>query len=158
MKSVAVLILLLFFFVIVRCGSESRTDETDSYRIQIGENEFTFKQQMLYVTLSLELYRLHVGAYPSPSHNLEALISPPEILEASGKWRGPYADSNQVFTDPWGRRLAYSLDQSGKADLRSLGKDGVPSDDDLIAKDLFPDIYRELEKLPTIAPTPIPSS
>lgn len=139
------------------CGGKPQ-NELDGYSIQIGEKDFTFKQQMLYVSLALELYRLHVGAYPSENHNLEALIAKPEILEASGIWRGPYAETAKVFTDPWGRKLVYRLDINRKVDLRSLGKDGVPSSDDVVAKDLFPDIYREMEKLPALSPSAIPSA
>jgi type II secretion system protein G len=140
------------------CGGGAPQNELDGYRIQIGEKDFTFKQQMLYVSLSLELYRIHVGTYPSAANNLEALIAQPAVLEAPGVWRGPYAVTDKVFIDPWGRKLIYRLDENNKADLRSLGKDGVPSADDIIAKDLFPDIYREMEKLPVTAPTIIQSA
>ncbi|MBN2325785.1 MAG: type II secretion system protein GspG [Candidatus Omnitrophica bacterium] len=130
----------------------------DAYRIQIGANEYNFMQQMLYVQLSLEIYRMHVGGYPSERNNLESLVSRPQILEGTGVWRGPYAVTNSVFYDPWGRKLQYKLDETGKADLRCLGRDGVPSEDDICARDAFPDIYRELEKLPEMGPIPIPAA
>lgn len=156
MKPIAVLILFLYCLTFVCCGREPQPTALDSYRIQIGEKEFTFKQQMLFVTLSLELYRIHVGSYPNSKNNLEALLATPEVLEATGTWRGPYIYSNNVFTDPWGRRLSYTLKADGKIDFRSLGEDGVSSVDDIVAKDLFPDIYRESEHIPMN--TPIPQS
>jgi len=138
------------------CGGPPPARKTlDDYRIQIGTQEFTFNQQMLYVVLALEIYRLHVGAYPSGKNNLEALISPPEILEATGRWMGPYVETNRVFSDPWGRRLDYRVDSQGKMHLKSLGGDGSPSGDDVTAEALFPDIYREIEKLPAMGPIPV---
>lgn len=148
---------LLFSIVFTAsCGGPPPARKTlDNYRIQIGTQEFTFNQQMLYVVLALEIYRLHVGAYPSEKNNLEALISQPEILEATGRWMGPYVETNRVFADPWGRRLDYRVDGQGKMHLKSLGGDGSPSEDDLAAEDLFPDIYREIEKLPAMGPIPV---
>ncbi len=151
-----ILIILAAAVIFMGCGeSNNNSPAIDSYRVQIGDKSLTFKQQMLYVMVSLELYRLHTGSYPNETNNLDALIVKPEILEATGEWKGPYALSDKVFLDPWNHRLIYSIDQNGKVDLRSYGKDGAPSDDDILAKDMFPDLFRELEKMPKMGPIPV---
>jgi len=151
----SVLVILSFTLLFIGCGESSKSSKIDSYRVQVGSTNLNFKQQMLYVMVSLELYRLHTGAYPNETNNLDALINQPEIIEATGEWKGPYALTDKVFSDPWNRRLIYSIDQNGKVDLRSYGKDGAPSDDDILAKDMFPDLFRELEKMPKLGPIPV---
>ncbi|NPU98328.1 MAG: hypothetical protein HPY51_14105 [Candidatus Omnitrophica bacterium] len=155
MKSTTAILLACILFP-AACGGPAPAQKTlDDYRIGIGAQEFTFDQQMLYLVLALEIYRLHVGAYPSEKNNLEALISQPEILEATGRWMGPYVETSRVFQDPWGRRLQYRVDDQGKMHLKSLGGDGSPSEDDLSAEAMFPDIYREIDKLPSLGPIPV---
>ncbi len=151
----SILIILTVTALFMSCGDSINSPAIDSHSIQVGSKNLTFKQQMLYVMVSLELYRLHIGSYPNEKNNLDALIGQPEIIEATGKWQGPYALTDKVFIDPWDRRLIYSIDHNGKVDLRSYGKDGIPSDDDIIAKDMFPDLFRELEKMPKMGPIPV---
>lgn len=144
-------------FAFGSCGGNDSTDDVlASYRITIGNTQKTFGDQILYLLLALEIYRLHVGTYPPETVNLDGLIVEPDIGGAAGEWRGPYIESAAVFMDPWGRRLQYTLDGKGKYDLRSLGPDGVVSDDDIVANELHPDVFREMEKLPSIGPIPIP--
>ena len=142
----------------VSCGREKDSIDLDTYTVTIEGKEFTFKRQMLYLISALEIYRLHIGKYPSDGNNLDALYASPDILEGTGEWRGPYATHPNLFLDPWGRRFSYSLTVEGAFDLRSLGPDGIRSDDDLTAKELFPDWSREVEKLSKAGAIPIPIS
>lgn len=135
--------------------SEPAAIPTDVKKIVIQGNPITFQDRMLYLIISLNLYRAHVGKYPSTQNNLDALISPPQILEGTGQWIGPYADSSDLFLDPWGRKVTYAV-SDGVMDLRSLGADGMESKDDLIAKEMFPDVFKEMEKLDKEGPIPIP--
>jgi len=146
-------ILLLSF----SCAKKEKpgADAVEKHRVTISDRSCTFKEQMLYLVLALQVYRLHVGAFPSSANNIEALVARPNILEATGGWDGPYAESDKLFIDPWDRKLAYSIDSNGKMDLRSLGPDGVRSGDDLVAADMFPDIYKELDKLDRMGPVPV---
>jgi hypothetical protein len=128
----------------------------NNYRLEFNGRQLTFQDQMLYLILAVNLYRAHVGAYPSQVNNLEALQAQPDVLEATGTWRGPYVDSELFITDPWGNRLRYTIDDEGIMDLRSLGADGVLSNDDLVARELFPDVWREMDKLPQVGVIPIP--
>ncbi len=148
----------LSLFLYGGCGRSTQAEFLESYRIPIGDTDCTFRQQVLYLMVSLELYRSHVGAYPSEQNNLEALLRQPEQLESTGMWRGPYVKSASLFLDPWKQKLVYKLTQSGIPDLSSLGQDGIPSEDDIAAKNLLPDIFRELEKRPQLPATLIPSA
>lgn len=144
--------------LLAACSEPNQSDQAlRNHTVQVGNQQLDFEKQMLYLTLALEIYRLHIGSYPTNENNLDALISKPEILEGTGTWIGPYAQTTALFIDPWGNRLHYSLTDSKKVDLRSLGADGIPSDDDMVAAEMFPDVYREIEKLPSIGPIPIQS-
>lgn len=135
--------------------SRAAQDAIAAHRIILDDKEFDFYDQMLYLILALNIYRTHVGNYPSTESNLDALISEPRILEGTGTWNGPYADTEALFLDPWNRRISYSRNEKGVMDLRSLGPDGVPSQDDYPAKDMFPDVFREMEKLGEAGAIPI---
>lgn len=70
----------------------------------------------------LELYRLDTGRYPTTGEGLAALMQPPAD---GGRWNGPYLESGDALTDPWGRPYRYAAPgRSGDYDLYSLGADG----------------------------------
>ncbi len=148
-------IILFGAFLIHGCSGQSVDNTLENYRVQIGGKECTFELQMLYLIASLEVYRLHVGEYPSNENNLKALISKPEVLEGTGVWKGPYADTDAILFDPWQRKLHYSVDESGKVELRSLGPDGKKNENDLSAQEMYPSWYREMEKLSQYGPIPL---
>lgn len=86
------------------------------------------------VKTGLAQYRLDLGAYPSSSEGLEALLSAP-----SGKtehWKGPYLDlpGNKLPLDPWGEPYQYTSPGAKNVasyDLFSKGPDkisGTPDD------------------------------
>lgn len=84
---------------------------TDSAKIQI--------QRLASV---LDLYRLNIGSYPSESEGLVALVEQPDGAAA---WNGPYLQSADSLTDPWGRPYEYRRPGTrGDYDLYSLGADG----------------------------------
>lgn len=162
MKTNHLLFGLMFILSVslLACGNDPKNQETaevvKQHRVNISGQTCTFEEQIMFVVLALQVYRMHIGHFPSPENNLEALIAEPDILEGTGTWRGHYVESEKVFIDPWGRRLSYSLDEDGVIDLRSLGPDGVRSEDDLTAKEILPDVYNELNKLDHLGPIPIP--
>lgn len=140
----ACLSLLLF----ASCGESPTEKALEEYRISASGQEIDFKMQMMLIIAAAEIYRNHVGAYPSTENGIHALIARPEILEAtSGPWNGPYLDNEAFMSDPWGRPLSYKLDDDGAIELKSLGPDGVESSDDLIASRMFPDWYKEMQSL-----------
>lgn len=137
------------------CSQSGPPSVAEGYRLRVDGRELTFEQQLRYLAAAMEIYRLHVGNYPSNENNLGALAAKPEILEGTGAWNGPYAESDAFFMDPWGKRLVYRVSEDGVIDLFSLGPDGEPGGDDVSARALFPDWFREIEKLPEAGPIPI---
>src|SRR5262245_60163245 len=72
----------------------------------------------------LDLYRLEVGAYPTTSEGLDALVDRPVSVPT---WNGPYLKNSASLIDPWGRPYQYrSPGEHGTYDLWTLGADGKP--------------------------------
>ena len=151
-RSSALSIVLGMGFLLACSYPVGKDEVLQSYRIVFQGKEYSFEMQMLYLVSVLEIYRLHVGAYPSLRNNLDALMAKPAILEGTGQWFGPYAESDTLFYDPWHNKISYSFNDLGELDLRSLGPDGVHSRDDITAQDLLPDWFREMKKLSTLGP------
>jgi type II secretion system protein G len=74
---------------------------------------------------SLEMYRMHVGDYPS---NLADLLARPADPRQAALWRGRYLRDDSRLDDGWGRALIYvypGVRNAGTFDLFSVGADGV---------------------------------
>lgn len=81
----------------------------------------TARVQIQNVTAALELFRLDVGRYPTPSEGLDALVAAPST--AAG-WNGPYLRKESALHDPWGQPYLYrDPGQHGEVDVYSLGSD-----------------------------------
>jgi len=82
---------------------------------------------------TLDLFRMHVGRYPTTDEGLAALMKAPDDPELAKKWRGPYIKEGAKLRDAWGNELRYespgSYNQS-TYDLSSAGKNGQFGDDD----------------------------
>lgn len=142
------LVFPLLYLGILSCSSQQGVSNIPhDYRLRIGQSELTFEQQMYYLAAALEIYRLHTGAYPAQEENLEALLTKPEKLDETAHWFGPYTESEVFFKDPWNNRIVYTKEPESPYRLYSTGQDGVPSSDDIDARTLLPDLYRELDKL-----------
>jgi len=80
------------------------------------------------ISVSLKLYRLHNGRYPTTEEGLDVLLKAP----ASGDWKEPYLERPPI--DPWGRRYEYRCPGSHALvgfDLWSEGPDPQKSDDNV---------------------------
>lgn len=150
--SFTLLIALLAALTLMACGNDPREKIPADYRITVDQEELDFETQLMLVLAAIEIYRVHVNAYPP---NLEALFTEPQPPYGSGRWRGPYLTTREVLNDPWGRTLEYTVNDQGIVELRSLGRDGQPSDDDIAAQDLFPQWAQEMRSLAAL-PTPTP--
>ena len=85
----------------------------------------TAKTQIEMLMTALDGYRLDVGAYPSGSDGLEALVKDPGVEN----WNGPYLQKG-VPVDPWGNAYHYeNPGQHGEVDVFSYGADGQPGGD-----------------------------
>ena len=78
---------------------------------------------------ALQLYKLNVGSYPSPTHGLEALLVQPPDLNNPQKWRGPYL-AERIPPDPWGNAYQYDLPTQQRCRLWSWGADGIDNTED----------------------------
>jgi type II secretion system protein G len=79
---------------------------------------------------ALEVFKVHVGRYPTTEEGLQALLTAPAGLDNPDAWRGPYlARRRTVPPDPWGHEYVYRCPGEkypGRFDLCSLGADGTP--------------------------------
>ncbi|MFQ6048335.1 MAG: type II secretion system major pseudopilin GspG [Phycisphaerae bacterium] len=86
------------------------------------------------IAQALDLFKLHVGRYPTTDEGLKALVERPDgIEEDSDIWRGPYIMNPDQLKDPW--RNEYQYKSPGDVntetyDLWSNGPDGEEGTDD----------------------------
>ena len=103
-----------------------------------GAKVDTTKLKIDEVVKGLDLYKMHIGRYPSEEDGgLAALRTKPAFSEETlaEKWRGPYLTEDAV--DPWGNALNYEVVESGSAETVSVpvkvwsnGPDGTSGTDD----------------------------
>ena len=82
---------------------------------------------------ALDLYRLHMGRYPTSDEGLAALLEKPDDDEQAEKWRGPYVKDGTTFKDAWGNSYVYEAPgqvNESSYDLSSPGPDGREGTDD----------------------------
>lgn len=84
--------------------------------------------QMQVVKQQLQLYRVHMKAYPSTEQGLNALIDNPN---GSKNWRGPYIEAEKL-DDPWGNPFEYEA-IGRKFKITSGGPNGSIGDEDDIS-------------------------
>jgi len=102
------------------------------------------RRQVAYITraqiamfeMSLELFRLDTGDYPSTAQGLGALRTAPADLANPDKWAGPYL-GKPVPLDPWDNPYQYQYPgkhDPKKPDIWSFGPDGVDgTEDDIVS-------------------------
>ena len=84
------------------------------------------KSQLQVLALALDSYRLDVDAFPTTQQGLDALRTPPQQIDSTSTWRGPYLRQT-IPLDPWGRPYVYvspGVANPTSYDLYTLGKDG----------------------------------
>lgn len=80
----------------------------------------------------LNLYRIHLGNFPTTAEGLQALVTAPGTK--SERWAGPYIEGGKVPLDPWGEPYQYAFPgtrNKDSYDLWSKGPDkqsGTPDD------------------------------
>lgn len=72
---------------------------------------------------ALNMYKLANFNYPSTEQGLTALVSKPAGDPPANNWNGPYLD--KLPKDGWEHPLQY-VNQGGKIEVYSLGRDGKP--------------------------------
>ena len=84
------------------------------------------KSQLQILALAIDSYRLDVDAFPTTQQGLDALRTPPQQMDSTSIWRGPYV-RQAIPLDPWGRPYVYvspGIANPTSYDLYTLGKDG----------------------------------
>jgi len=87
------------------------------------------KMDLASVGTALRTYELDLGEFPA---SLEALLTEPAANPE--RWKGPYIEKGMP-KDPWGRLYMYAypgVHNKRSYDLKSLGPDGVESEDDIV--------------------------
>ena len=87
------------------------------------------------ITVALELFKVHLGRYPTEAEGLDALVEAPEEGPLADTWRagGPFLPDRGLLKDAWGSPLKYKLVDQPQAQVRvwSIGpdkKDGTGDD------------------------------
>lgn len=71
---------------------------------------------------AVQLFYIDTGRYPSETEGLPALFAAPTGAEG---WSGPYLDTEEALSDPWGRDYIYSGEGTVGFGIQSLGRDGT---------------------------------
>lgn len=82
---------------------------------------------------ALDLYKMHMGHYPTTDEGLAALLEKPDDDELAEKWRGPYLKEGTKLEDAWGNEFIYESPgqyNENSYDLSSPGPNGQEGDDD----------------------------
>jgi len=123
---VMILAMLAAFIVpnIMRAGDQAKIDMAKSAVGPTGP-----------IATALDMFKLHVGRYPTTEEGLNALVEKPSTLEdeEGDKWRGPYIKSADMLKDPWGNEYGYKCPGEVNTegyDLWSNGPDGQEGTDD----------------------------
>jgi general secretion pathway protein G len=78
---------------------------------------------------TLDLYRLHMGRYPTSDEGLAALVEEPDDDELREKWRGPYVKEGSQLKDAWGNDLHYESPGRYNEETYDLWSDGPDQDE-----------------------------
>lgn len=84
----------------------------------------------------LFVFYQHLGRLPTAEEGLTVLFQAPADERDQERWLGPYVEKRWTV-DPWSRdiELIASPGRPMGIDIRSLGPDGLPSEDDILALD-----------------------
>jgi len=117
---VVIIIGVLIAMVVPRFAGRSEEARRAAARADIEAN----------IAVSLDLFELDNGRYPTTEEGLQALITQPSELDS---WRGPYLKKRRIPKDPWGNPYSYISPGTHNPDydLASFGPDEVESGDDI---------------------------
>lgn len=83
----------------------------------------TAELQIKQIGNALQLFYIDTGRYPTGAEGLGVLMHAPP---GDSSWAGPYLDSGDALSDPWGRDYLYDEPgDSGTPGVSSLGRDGA---------------------------------
>jgi general secretion pathway protein G len=92
-----------------------------------GAKSDTARLQIEEFGVTLDLFKLETGRYPTTQEGLQGLVQSPPGLAG---WNGPYLKKKTIPKDPWGNDYRYvSPGQHGSYDISSLGADNKEGGD-----------------------------
>jgi general secretion pathway protein G len=128
-RAFTLLEILVVVGIIVLLFSLAVTNVTSIFSGSQKDIAKLFVQQSLQAPLNV--YRIHMGDFPSTAEGLQALITAP--ANKADRWRGPYLQDNKLPVDPWGEPYQYrypgTKNKSG-FDLWSKGPDKADGTED----------------------------
>ncbi len=115
---VVVIIGILMSIVIPRFAGRTRTAKINAAKMAIGN-----------LKTALGAYEMDVGAFPSTSEGLKALVERPSNVPEED-WHGPYMET--IPEDPWHQEFIYNYpgEHGPDFDLMSKGPDRQEGTDD----------------------------
>jgi general secretion pathway protein G len=91
----------------------------------------------------LQSYFLDMKTFPTTEQGLAALVAAPsggeevtgtDTVAATSNWGGPYTESGELPTDPWGNQYQYAYPPTNSKgdipDIWSMGPDGQDNTED----------------------------
>ncbi len=120
---VVIIISILSAMVVPRLVGRSKEARVAAAKADIEAN----------IALSLDMYELDNGIYPTTEQGLGALMRKPGMTPVPPNWKGPY--TKKTPRDPWGNDYSYAspgLHNKDDYDLFSYGADGMESQDDIV--------------------------
>ena len=115
---VITIIAALAAMVVPRLGERS-----EQAKITIAESEIKTN-----LALSLKLYKLDSGRYPTTEQGLNALMTKPSSSPVPNSWSGPYIETEPL--DPWKNPYKYKSSSPTAYELSSMGPDGLEGTSD----------------------------
>jgi len=91
------------------------------------------RTEIAHMGLSLDMFEIDVGRYPTTEEGLSALVEPPASVTG---WNGPYITGSGVPDDPWGALYIYKCPGQHNVDSYDIcakgpdGQDGGGDDID----------------------------
>ena len=110
-------------------GGDPWTLDVDTLvgEVAVSEEEKDAFNKIGQLVSNLNAYKQSAGIYPSTEQGLQALMEKPASDPVPSRW---FRLRREIPTDPWGNDFIYTSDENGIT-VRSLGKDGIESEDDL---------------------------
>lgn len=124
---IEIMLVIILIGILAAITVPRLTGKTTQARVAAARSEIDGS-----LSVSLDMYELDAGKYPTSEQGLKALIEKPTTSPEPTSWKGPYLKKKEVPKDPWGNDYIYECPgkQNEDFDLSSSGPDGQAGNDD----------------------------
>lgn len=136
--AVVVLILgAIITLVALNIRPDTLTNQTAGLKLRKDANE---------IQMYLEQYASRYGKYPTEEQGIMALVEKPTVGDVPDNYR-PIVKNKKAILDPWGTPYKLKFDDSGNAQIITLGKDkkeggdGLNKDFDILKDEEYPEEF-----------------